>query len=61
VSLCLELSPSPIITAFIGLYLGLLWLWTGNLLTPMITHAVYDILALVYFLRVYRIRVANAA
>ena len=43
-----------IIAAFIGAYLGLLWIWTGNLLTPMITHAVYDFAALVYFLRVYR-------
>ena len=43
-----------IIAAFIGLYLGLLWIWTGNLLTPMITHAVYDFVALVYFFRVYR-------
>ena len=43
-----------IIAAFIGAYLGLLWIWTGNLLTPMITHAVYDFVALVYFLRVRR-------
>jgi membrane protease YdiL (CAAX protease family) len=42
------------IAAFIGAYLGLLWIWTGNLITPMITHAVYDFAALVYFLRVYR-------
>jgi hypothetical protein len=43
-----------IIAAFIGAYLGLLWICTGNLLTPTITHAVYDFVALVYFLRVYR-------
>jgi uncharacterized protein len=43
-----------IIAALIGAYLGLLWIWTGNLLTPMITHAVYDFAALVYFLRLYR-------
>lgn len=43
-----------IIAALIGAYLGLLWIWTGNLLTPMITHAVYDFAALVYFLRFYR-------
>ena len=42
------------IAAFIGAYLGLLWIWTGNLMTPMITHAVYDFAALVYFLRVRR-------
>jgi uncharacterized protein len=45
-----------IIAAFIGAYLGFLWIWTGNLLTPMITHAVYDFAALVYFLRIYRRR-----
>ena len=45
-----------IIAAFIGVYLGLLWIWTGNLLAPMITHAVYDFVALVYFLRIYRSR-----
>jgi membrane protease YdiL (CAAX protease family) len=45
-----------IIAAFIGAYLGLLWIWTGNLITPMMTHAVYDIAVLVYFFRVYRRR-----
>jgi membrane protease YdiL (CAAX protease family) len=45
-----------IIAAFIGAYLGLLWIWTGNLLTPMVAHAVYDFVALVYFFRVYRSR-----
>jgi len=32
--------------------LGLLWSFTGNLLTPIVTHAVYDFAALIYFLRV---------
>jgi uncharacterized protein len=45
-----------IIAAFIGAYLGFLWIWTGNLLTPMVTHAVYDLAALIYFLRAYRPR-----
>jgi uncharacterized protein len=45
-----------IIAALIGLYLGLLWIWAENLLTPMITHAAYDFVALVYFLRVDRSR-----
>ena len=45
-----------IIAAFIGLYLGLLWIWTGNLMTPMLTHAVYDFAVLVYFLKFYRSR-----
>jgi membrane protease YdiL (CAAX protease family) len=43
-----------IIAALIGAYLGLLWIWTGNLLTPMVTHAVYDFAALVYFFRFRR-------
>jgi uncharacterized protein len=42
------------IVAFIGAYLGLLLIWTGNLLTPIVAHAVYDFVALVYFLRLYR-------
>ncbi len=45
-----------IIAGFIGAYLGLLWIWSGNLLKPMVTHAVYDFAALVNFLRVYRSR-----
>jgi uncharacterized protein len=45
-----------IIAVLIGAYLGLLWIWTGNLMTPMVTHAVYDFAALAYFLRVYRSR-----
>jgi CAAX protease family protein len=42
-----------IVAALIGAYLGVLWIWTGNLLTPMITHALYDFVALVYLLRLY--------
>jgi CAAX protease family protein len=37
----------------IGAYLGLLWIISGNLLAPIITHAVYDFIALVYFLRAW--------
>jgi uncharacterized protein len=43
-----------IIATAIGAYLGWLWIWSGNLLTPMVTHAVYDFAALLYFLRVYQ-------
>lgn len=42
-----------IVAACIGAYLGLLWMWTGTLITPMVTHTVYDFAVLVYFLRVY--------
>ncbi|MCE9546950.1 MAG: CPBP family intramembrane metalloprotease, partial [Planctomycetia bacterium] len=34
----------------IGLYLGAIWLATGNLLVPVIAHGLYDFLALVYLL-----------
>ena len=37
----------------IGAYLGILWLATENLLAPIATHAVYDFVALVYFLRAH--------
>lgn len=37
--------------ALIGLYLGGLWLVCGNLLAPIITHGLYDFLALLYLVR----------
>jgi uncharacterized protein len=40
-----------LIASVLGVYLGLLWNWTGNLLTPITTHTVYDFLALLYFLK----------
>ena len=40
-----------VLAALIGLYLGGLWMMTDNLLVPMITHGLYDFLALVYLLR----------
>ena len=40
-----------LIAGVIGVYLGGLWMASGNLLTPMVTHAVYDLAALVCFLR----------
>jgi uncharacterized protein len=36
----------------IGLYLGILWLTTGNLLAPMATHALYDFFAMAYLTRI---------
>jgi membrane protease YdiL (CAAX protease family) len=42
-----------IVATLIGAYLGVLWLATGNLLAPITTHAVYDFVALVYFLRAH--------
>jgi uncharacterized protein len=40
-----------LLAASIGIYLGLLWIFSANLLIPIITHAAYDLFALVYFLR----------
>jgi membrane protease YdiL (CAAX protease family) len=42
-----------LIATFIGAYLGVLWLAVGNLLAPITAHAVYDFVALVYFLRAH--------
>ncbi len=41
-----------VITAILGLYLGVLWNLGGNLLAVMITHALYDFAALGYLLRI---------
>lgn len=38
----------------IGLYLGEIWLATGNLLVPITSHALYDFFALLYFVRVHK-------
>lgn len=39
------------ICVLVGLYLGGLWILTGNLLTAILVHALYDFLALLYLLR----------
>jgi hypothetical protein len=39
-----------VVVAMMGLYLGWLYLATGNLLAPMVAHAAYDFFALVYML-----------
>jgi uncharacterized protein len=41
-----------VIVAILGLYLGTVWIVGGNLLTVMITHALYDFAALGYLLRI---------
>ncbi len=40
-----------IIAAFTGLYLGAIWIYNGNLLTVMLTHTIYDFVALGYLIR----------
>jgi membrane protease YdiL (CAAX protease family) len=43
-----------IIAAIISVYLGFLYYFTGNPFAPMVTHAVYDYVALVWLLKVPR-------
>ena len=40
------------LATLIGLYLGWLWMTTGNLGVPITAHAVYDFLALVYLVKI---------
>ncbi|MEX0676651.1 MAG: CPBP family intramembrane glutamic endopeptidase [Pirellulales bacterium] len=40
-----------VLAGLIGVYLGWLLVASGNLLVPIVTHAAYDFLALVYLLR----------
>lgn len=49
------ITPAYLVLAtLIGAYLGGLWLWTGNLLAPIIAHAAYDFIALWYLAKVRR-------
>ena len=41
-----------VLAGLMGLYLGWLWIATGNLLVPITAHAVYDFVALVYLVKV---------
>lgn len=43
-----------LLAAFMGGYLGLVWLLQGNLLTVIVAHAVYDWAALIYLVRIRR-------
>jgi membrane protease YdiL (CAAX protease family) len=43
-----------LLAGLIGLYLGWLWMVTGNLMVPITAHALYDFLALVYLVKVRR-------
>jgi membrane protease YdiL (CAAX protease family) len=40
-----------ILATVAGLYFGLLLLWTGSLWTPIVAHAAYDFVALIYLVR----------
>jgi uncharacterized protein len=41
-----------IVAGLIGLYLGGIWIVTGNLLAPVVAHAAYDFLVLAYLVKV---------
>jgi len=43
-----------VLAGLIGLYLGGIWMATGNLLVPIVAHSVYDLVALVYLIRIRR-------
>lgn len=45
-------SAYVLLATFMGFCLGGLWIATGNLLVPIVTHAVYDFLALLWLNRV---------
>jgi hypothetical protein len=49
----ITVSYAVLATVF-GLYLGLLWLWTDNLLVAIAAHAIYDFVALAYLVRRHR-------
>jgi len=40
-----------LLAGVVGLYLGGLYLLTGNLLVPIVVHALYDVVALGYLRR----------
>jgi membrane protease YdiL (CAAX protease family) len=39
------------LATLMGAYLGWLWVYTGNLLVPVVAHALYDFLVLLYLMR----------
>ena len=43
--------PYIVVSAFVGLYLGGAFLLSGNLLTVMVTHSIYDFGLMSYLLR----------
>lgn len=59
--ICHWITPTyAVLATGIGLYLGWLFLATGNLLAPIVAHGAYDFIALVYLVR-YKFRSAGGA
>jgi uncharacterized protein len=44
--------PYMVMAAFLGLYLGTVWIVSGNLLTVIVVHTLYDFAALSYLIRI---------
>jgi membrane protease YdiL (CAAX protease family) len=40
-----------VLATLMGAYLGALWMYSGNLLVPVVVHGLYDLVALLYLLR----------
>ncbi len=47
-------STYAVMAGIIGLYLGAISIWSGNLFVPMVVHALYDFVALMYLARYMR-------
>jgi hypothetical protein len=43
-----------ILATLVGVYLGFLFVWTGNLIAPIMVHFLYDAFALYYLTRVWK-------
>lgn len=52
--------PYTIVAGSVGLYLGVIFLVTNNLLVPIVTHALYDFVALVWFLQLRKSKNNNS-
>jgi len=54
------ITPAYVLLAGLaGLYLGGLFLLQGNLTAPIVAHAVYDVVALTYVARLYRLQTGH--
>jgi uncharacterized protein len=50
--ICHWITPMyALLAGLVGLYLGGIWVVTGNLLVPIVAHALYDFVALQWVLR----------
>jgi len=47
-----------LLASAMGLYFGVIWLYTANLLVPITSHALYDFLALLYFMQIRKPSIA---